>query len=220
MSLWLNCMHPGLTGTELRCSSPSGQQSHRARRATYAAEQVKARAVEVIFGQAGRGSDGPAPPRSALWSGVRYPSLSFPGEGWGAAAEIADLKGKGGKNPIPALAGEWSEVVRAWRSSVQGAPTNAQIERLSALSRRVESAWASAAASSVRHLRRHDALLACGRADESEWSTSGATGSTPFLDREGRGAPQASHGRLVRTVDVVACKRDAVAYPERMARCS
>ena len=116
-------------------------------------------------------------------SGIHH--FLLPGEGWGAAAEVTDLRGKGGKNPSPGLAGEWSESVRAWRSSVQAPPTKAQMDRLSAVAGRVESAWARAAAAAASHLRMHSRAVGVWKADETEWRASGTASSVPFLDPEG-----------------------------------
>jgi hypothetical protein len=185
VSLWLNCMHPGLKAPNFDARLRRGNSLIGARRATYTPDQVKAQPWKASSAkQAVPPTDQPLheAPFGEV-AGIHH--FLIPGEGWGAAAEVTDLKGKGGKNPTPGLAGEWSEFVRAWRSSIQSVPTKAQIDRLSALARRVESAWAAAAAAAASHLRMHSRAVGVWKADETKWSTSGTASSVPFLDPEG-----------------------------------
>ncbi len=98
---------------------------------------------------------------------------------------VTELKGKGGRTPAPGLAGEWSDVVGAWRKSVHAAPTKAQLDRLIALSQRVESAWEAASVAVKSHLRMHSRAVGVWKADESDWSLTGTASSASFLDAEG-----------------------------------
>ena len=188
VSLWLNCMHPGLSAPNFNARLRQGNSLIGARRATYTPEQVKAQPWKSTT------SKPAVPPTDQRLDAIPFGEATgihhflVPGEGWGAASEVTDLKGKGGKNPTPGLAGEWSESVRSWRKSVLAAPIKAQIDRLSALSQRVESAWAAAASAAESHLRAHSRAVGVWGADESAWATSGTASSAPFLDPEGPGA--------------------------------
>ena len=185
VSLWLNCMHPGLAAPNFDARLRRGNSLIGARRATYSLDQIKAQpwkdsakkpAVpptdqflsEVPLGQAG---------------GVHH--FLVPGEGWGAAGDASDLKARGGKNPDPGLAGAWCEAVRGWTKSIQAAPTKAQLDRLVALSTRVESAWETAASHLASHLRLHNRAVGVWKANEDELVASGTASSGPFDDPEG-----------------------------------
>jgi len=185
VSLWLNCMHPGLAAPNFDARLRRGNSLIGARRATYSLDQVKAQpwkdsakkpAVppteqplsEVPLGQGG---------------GVHH--FLVPGEGWGAAGDASDLKARGGKNPDPGLAGAWCEAVRGWTKSIQAAPTKAQLDRLVALSARVESAWETAASHLASRLRLHNRAVGVWKANEGDLVASGTASSGPFDDPEG-----------------------------------
>ena len=185
VSLWLNCMHFGLRAPNFDARLRSGNSLIGARRATYTADQVKAQPWKSSSAK-------PAlPPTDRPLDEVPFGEVTgihhflVPGEGWGAAAEVTDLKGKGGKNPTPGLAGEWSEAVSAWRKSVHAVPTKAQIDRLVALSQRVEAAWEAASVASKNHLRAQSRAVGTWKADESDWSLTMTASSASWLDQEG-----------------------------------
>ena len=188
VSLWLNCMHPGLRAPNFDARLRQGNSLIGARRATYTADQVKAQPWKSTTAKPS------LPPIDQPLAEVPFSGITgihhflVPGEGWGAASEITDMKGKGGRNPTPGLAGEWAEVVRKRRKSVLGAPTKAQIDRLSSLAQRVETAWAAAASAVENHLRVNSRAVGVWKADEADWTSSGTDSSAAFFDPEGPGA--------------------------------
>lgn len=182
VSLWLNCMHPGLRAPRFGARLRRGNSLIGARRATYAVDQIKRQPWKAT---SSRPVLPPAdqPIRDTPLgdaSGVHH--FLLPGEGWGAAADAVELKGKKGQ---PGLAEEWSTEVREWRKKVQAIPSNSQLERLIALSLRVEAAWAIAARDAAEHLRAHNQTIAVWGADTLELPDPGNVGSTRFLDPEG-----------------------------------
>ena len=142
VSVWLNCMHNGLTTPRLDARLRNGNSLIGARRATYSPDQVAAAAWT-----GGR----PSPPRLQPLDAVPLGQATgihhflVPGAGWGIASANAELRGRGGKSPFPGVATEWAKSVGAWRQAIARRPTRAQIRRLQALARRVEVAWAAAA---------------------------------------------------------------------------
>ena len=156
VSLWLNCMYPGLRAPNFDARLRRGNSLIGARRATYTVEQVKAQPWRIKPNKA------TIPPTdqpldSVAWSeaqGIHH--FLLPGEGWGAAADSPELKGKGGQIPESGLAGQWCERVRAWRTKIHGVPSRLQMDRLVALASRVETAWAVAARDAAEHLRAYN----------------------------------------------------------------
>ena len=147
VSLWLNCMHAGLRTPQLDARLRYGNSLIGARRSTYTADQVKSAAYT------GRGAAAPTdqPLHSVPFgsaTGIHH--FLLPGEGWGAAADAPELKGKGGRSPVPGLAAEWAEKVNNWRRVIAVKPTAPQIARLQALAGRVEIAWQAATEASAR----------------------------------------------------------------------
>ena len=185
VSLWLNCMHPGLRAPNFGARLRQGNSLIGCRRAAYTPNQIKKRPWMSS------GTKRSVPPTEhPLWrlpfnemAGIHH--FLVPGEGWGAAADATELKGKGGKRPEPGLAKNWAEAVKAWRKAIQARPTNMQINRLKALARRVESAWASAAQDAAQHLRAHQRRIPLWGADEADLPDPGLASSRRFSDPEG-----------------------------------
>ena len=184
VSLWLSCMHPGLSAPNFDARLRQGNSLIGARRATYTIDQMKGQPWKST-------SSKPAlPPCDQRLDTVPFGEVNgihhflVPGEGWGSASEVTDLKGKGGRNPTPGLAGDWAQSVSSWRKAVLGSPTKEQLARLSALARRVESAWETAAKDVGNHLRAHSRAVGVWNADESQWSVSSVASSDRFLDPE------------------------------------
>ena len=161
VSLWLNCMYPGLRAPNFDARLRRGNSLIGARRATYGLEMVKSQPWKSI------GNKPAIPPTDQPLDQVplgEAPGIHhflLPGEGWGAAANATELKGKGGAKPEPGLAGQWCEHVRAWRSKVQGVPSKVQMDRLVALAHRIEIAWVIAARNAGEHLRRAESKDRC-----------------------------------------------------------
>lgn len=176
VSLWLNIMHPGLAAPRFDARLKRGNSLISARRATYTKEQVgtapwkstTSRPVvpptdrplsEVPLGQA---------------DGIHH--FLLPGEGWGAAADATELKGT---RSTPGMAAEWAAAVRVWRTGIQKPPAKHQVDRLSALAKRVERAWAEAGKAAAEHLRAHERRMSVWGAeatDSPESVTSRLTG--------------------------------------------
>lgn len=185
VSLWLNCMHPGLRAPRFGARLRRGNSLIGARRATYTEEQIKKQPWK------GKGTKPAVAPTEHPLSEVPLgaaPGIHhflLPGEAWGAAADAIELKGKGGKTPQPGLAEEWSAAVRAWRDKITAIPSKGQIARLIALSRRIENAWIRAAEDASEHLRAHDRAIQVWGAIPADLPDPGVSGSLRFLDPEG-----------------------------------
>lgn len=185
VSLWLNCMHPGLRAPRFGARLRHGDSLIGARRATYTADQVKRRPWT-----SGAGASTVPPTDQPLHTvptdeapGIHH--FLVPGEGWGIAADATELRGRGGRRPEPGLAESWAEAVRNWRRSVQAAPTKAQLVRLAALARQVEAAWATAAHDVAVYLRAHDRTIDVWGADPGSLPAPGIASSTAFENPEG-----------------------------------
>ena len=185
VSLWLNCMYPGLRGPRFGSRLRQGNSLIGCRRATYTREQVKNRRWFSF-------STKPAvPPTEHPLHEVPFskaPGIHHflvPGEGWGIAANATELKGKGGKRPEQGLAEDWAETVRAWRKAIQAKPSDAQLDRLAALSRRVESAWATAAREAAQNLLAHQRHIPLWGADTADLPDPGTASGTTFKSPEG-----------------------------------
>jgi hypothetical protein len=188
VSLWLNSMHSGLRAPRFGARLRHGDSLIGARRATYTADQIKRRPWT-----SGAGASAVPPTDQPLHAvplgeapGIHH--FLLPGEGWGVAANAIELKGKGGKRPAPGLAETWAEAVRNWRRAVQATPTKAQIDRLTALARRVEAAWATAAKDVAQHLRAHERTIDVWGADPGSLPAPGIASSTAFENPEGPSA--------------------------------
>ena len=212
VSLWLNCMYPGLRGPRFGSRLRQGNSLVGCRRATYTSEQVKNRQWSSFSTKAA------VQPREYPLHEVPFseaPGIHHflvPGEGWGIAANATELKGKGGKHPEQGLAEDWAKTVRAWRKAIQAKPTDAQVNRLAALSRRVESGWAIAAREAAQHLLAHQRHIPLWGAETADLPDPGTASSAGFTNPEGPVAsPSPTHGRLVRAVDVGTSSRNSVA---------
>lgn len=185
VSLWLNCMHPGLRAPDFGARLRWGNSLLGCRRAAYTTAQLNKRPWLST------GTKRPIPPTEhPIWRvpfnklpGIHH--FLVPGEGWGAAADATELKGKGGKHPETGLAQNWAQAVRAWRKAIQAKPTATQLNRLAALSRRIEAAWASAARDTAQHLRAHQRRIRVWGAEESDLPAPDMASSGRFADPEG-----------------------------------
>jgi len=182
VSLWLNCMHRGMQAPRFSARLRRGNTLIGARRATYTIDQIKRKPW--------KGKKAVAPTEIPLadvplgdCDGVHH--FLLPGEGWGAASQAVELKGKGGKNPTVGLATEWSETIRTWRNAVHRVPSGAQIERLKALASRVEAAWAKAAQDVAEHHQSSKRTVDVWGADRRALPDPGSASSTRFEDAEG-----------------------------------
>ncbi|MBM3673032.1 MAG: hypothetical protein FJW86_12755, partial [Actinobacteria bacterium] len=180
VSLWLNCMHPGLRAPRFGARLRPGNSLIGARRATYTIDEAKKRPWVAST------SSPSVPPTDQPLHAVPFseaPDIHhflLPGEGWGIAADAPELRGKGGKRPEPGLAESWAEAVRGWRRTVLASPTRAQLDRATALARRVEAAWSSAAKEVARHLRAHERTIDVWGADRAALPDPGTASSTDF----------------------------------------
>ena len=185
VSLWLNCMYPGLRAPNFDARLRRGNSLIGARRATYGFEIVKSQPWKSI------GNKPAIPPTDQPLGEVplgEAPGIHhflLPGEGWGAAADATELRGKRGGELDLGLVSQWCEHVRAWRSKVQGVPSKLQMDRLVALAHRVEIAWVTAARDACEHLRAHDQRIDVWGAQITELPDPSMAGSTRFLDPEG-----------------------------------
>jgi hypothetical protein len=185
VSLWLNCMYPDLRAPDFDGRLCQGNSLIGARRATYGLEQIKAQPWKSA------GNEPAVPPTDQPLTGVPLGEVIgihhflLPAEGWGAAADAPELKGRGGAMPQPGLAGEWAEAVRAWRSKIHSVPSKVQTDRLVALAHRVETAWAVAARDQAEHLRVHDARIEVWGTQITDLPDPSMASSTRFLDPDG-----------------------------------
>jgi hypothetical protein len=179
VSLWLNVMHEGLRAPRFDARLRRGNSLIGARRASY----TPAQAAQAPW--KGTSAKPVVPPTdhplhgTPLGVDVGIHHFLLPGEGWGAAADAAELKG--GRN-AKGLADDWSATVRAWRAAVQKPPSKAQLGRLHALARRVEKAWAEAAQTVAEHTRRHERRIDVWGADPVHLPDAQATSSGAKLD--------------------------------------
>ena len=152
VSMWLNIMHEGLEAPRFDARLKRGNSLIGARRSTYTATQVNTAPWK------GTSKNPVVPPTDVpihehpLGSDVGIHHFLVPGEGWGAAAGAKDLKGT---KSTPGLAQEWAEAVNAWRKRVLAKPAPGHVQRLDAVARRVEQAWAEAARDVQAHFAAH-----------------------------------------------------------------
>ena len=186
VSAWLNVMHDGLAAPRFDARLRRGNSLIGARRSTYTTAQVAKAPWK------GTSKNPVVPPtdqpisEKALGSDIGIHHFLLPGEGWGCAADAVELKGKGGKNPQPGLAEEWAEQVREWRKNIQAKPAASAVDRLTALSRRVERAWEQAAKDATQHLRAHERHIdVWGAADTDLPPKDSTSGSREFFNPDG-----------------------------------
>ncbi len=188
VSLWLNCMHEGLRAPHFGARLRRGNSLIGARRAGYTVEQIKRQPWK------GTNSSPAVPPTDQPFREVPFGQTTgihhflLPGEGWGAAADAVELKGKGGKNPVEGLAEDWSGAIREWRKAIHKAPDKTQLERLQALARRVEAAWETASVHTTEHHQAHQRAFSVWRADADELPDPKIATGTRFSDPEGPAA--------------------------------
>ena len=127
VSLWLNVMYQGLQAPWFGLHLRRGNSLIGARRATY------------DFTSLGRAKKSwlttPPTDRPLSEGGIGEGEIHHflvPSQGWGAVADAKQAK---------ELAPESAAVLRKWRSEVTKKPTTKQLDRLRALSRRVERLW-------------------------------------------------------------------------------
>lgn len=135
VSLWLDTMQPGLQAPWFGLRLKRGNSLIGARRATYSAQQVKAKKHLSEEPQ----SHPLTGLVEALAEDRRDPAVSgrihhflLPGEGWGAAADAKEVKD---------LAGDRQKELKAWARSTRKALTGPQVTRLQGLAVRVETLW-------------------------------------------------------------------------------
>jgi hypothetical protein len=127
VSLWLNVMHEGLQAPWFGLHLRRGNSLIGARRATYdftslgraKKSWLKTPPTDRPFSQGGIGEG-------------EIHQFLLPADGWGAAGDAKQAK---------ELAPEAAAALRKWRSEVTKKPTVKQLDRLRALSRRVERLW-------------------------------------------------------------------------------
>jgi hypothetical protein len=188
VSLWLNSMYPGLRAPNFDARLRRGNSLIGARRATYGLEEIKSQPWRST------GKKPATPPTDQPLDAITLGEAQgihhflLPGEGWGAAADATELKGKRGGKPDLGLAGHWCEHVRAWRTKIQGVPSKVQLDRLVALAHRVEMAWVTAARDSAEYLRAHSQAIDVWGAQTAELPNPSMSGNTRFLDPDGPAA--------------------------------
>lgn len=130
VSLWLNCMHPGLKAPWFGLQLQRGNSLLGCRRATWKARQLKARPwAHTVKGKVQPPVDRP------LAEGLDPDEIHYfllPGHGWGAVADRAEAK---------EFRREDAKILREWRKTALVAPSPADGERLSALAAGVEQLW-------------------------------------------------------------------------------
>lgn len=135
VSLWLDTMTSDLQAPWFGMRLKQGNSLVGARRATYSVQAVKAKAYLSEEPQAN--------PLTGLVAALdaettdpavdgRIHHFLLPGEGWGAAADAKEVKD---------IAGPEQKELKAWAKSTRSALKKTQIDRLLALSERVEALW-------------------------------------------------------------------------------
>ncbi len=185
VSLWLNCMYPGLSAPHFEARLRRGNSLIGARRATYSLKEIERQPWKST-----KSSRAFAPTDHPLHEvplgeahGIHH--FLLPGEGWGAAADAVELKGKGGANPQHALAQSWSTAVKDWRKEIHRVPSKVQLHRLEALSIRVEAAWASAAKHATEYLHSFDQTIEVWGTNNDDLPNPGIASTKHFLWSEG-----------------------------------
>lgn len=133
VSLWLNCMHPGLKapwfGLQLRC----GNSLIGCRRATWRTSQLG----DKPWAKTKKGEVMPPVdrPLSEALDDDEIHHFLLPGHGWAVAADRKEVK---------ELWPDEAKSLKEWRAKMLKAPSNADAARLQALSATVEELWARA----------------------------------------------------------------------------
>lgn len=126
VSLWLNCMHPGLEAPWFGARLRRGNSLIGCRRATYGVGSLKVRPWIDTAPLDRPLSEGQLPDGS-----IHH--FLLPGHGWAAVADAKEAK---------ELRADRCKGLRDWRSMMMKSPTKGDATRLEALSRRVEEVWA------------------------------------------------------------------------------
>ncbi|HLU41734.1 MAG TPA: hypothetical protein VKZ55_05000, partial [Microthrixaceae bacterium] len=136
VSLWLNCMHPGLKAPWFGMRLRRGNSLVGARRATWRTSQLEDRVW------AREKSTAKAPvvppvdrPLSEPLEDDEVHHFLLPGHGWGAVSSRKEAK---------ELAPQAAKALAEWRKAILRAPSPADAERLTALAAGVERLWAEA----------------------------------------------------------------------------
>lgn len=135
VSLWLDTMQPGLSAPWFGLRLKRGNSLVGARRATYSVDAVKSKKYLTDEPQAN--------PMSGLVNAMarddedlsvvgRIHHFLLPGEGWGSAADVKELKD---------IAAEEQKRLKTWAKGTRLTLKKPQIDRLKALSERVEALW-------------------------------------------------------------------------------
>lgn len=141
VSLWLNCMHPGLKAPWFGLQLRRGNSLIGCRRATWSTEQLfgkapgggvwardKSTAAKPVVPPTDRPLSEPLP-------GGQVHHFLLPGHGWGAVA---------GRKEAKELASDAAKSLAEWRKAILKAPTKRDEERLLALAYGVERLWVEA----------------------------------------------------------------------------
>jgi hypothetical protein len=136
VSLWLNCMHPGLKAPWFGLRLRRGNSLIGARRATWRTSQLKDRvwAREKSTAKAPVAPPVDRPLAEPLDADEVHHFL-LPGHGWGAVSTRKEAK---------ELAPDAAKALAEWRKAILKAPSAVDTERLTALAAGVERLWAEA----------------------------------------------------------------------------
>ncbi len=142
VSLWLNCMHPGLKAPWFGLQLRQGNSLIGCRRATWSASQLKAQP----WRHTGKSKVQPPVdrPLAEPLGADEIHHFLLPDHGWAAVADRKEAK---------ELRPDRAAGLREWRKQILGAPGPADSARLAALAEGVEDLWA-AASERVRLIQR------------------------------------------------------------------
>jgi len=133
VSLWLNCMHPGLKAPWFGLQLRRGNSLIGCRRATWRVSQL----ADKPWAKTKKGEVIPPVdrPLGEPLDDDEIHHFLLPGHGWAAAADRKEAK---------ELRPEEAKLLREWRVKILKAPSEADAKRLQALSAAVEELWARA----------------------------------------------------------------------------
>jgi hypothetical protein len=134
VSLWLNCMYPGLKAPWFGLRLRRGNSLIGARRATWRASRLK----DKVWAK--DKASNAVPPQDRPLAEPLDPDeihhFLLPGHGWGAVAARKEAR---------ELAPDHAKALAEWRKAILKAPSSQDAERLTALAAGVERLWAEAA---------------------------------------------------------------------------
>jgi hypothetical protein len=133
VSLWLNCMHPGLKAPWFGLQLRRGNSLVGCRRATWRSSTLKARPWQTTKGKPQPPVDRPL---AETLDGDEIHHFLLPGHGWAVVADRAEAK---------EFRRDRAKAMREWRKAMLAAPGAADASRLRALAEGVERLWAAAA---------------------------------------------------------------------------